>query len=397
MGAVRGARLPAGHAVLFFVEKAGYKSRMLLSTTLRLFLDGIGRREEYEFYLRKFHAEPGSCFAALMPDPSAVEQSAELMAFDLQFLLRLELTPLVLLCGPECAHMAGRLSRALPATVPVEAGPDGWPAAVEAALRRARAEEKIVALCGGTLDAGDVVRQLVPGVIRRLHVLRAQGGLRDTRGRPVAYHWLFGRNDHTLPPEEQPMLDLAGAMLEASPALHFAVASPLDLLREMFTVRGRGTVIRRGSVIRHARGLDGVDLPRLVALLTESFGRPLARPETLRQACDVYLEEHYRGAALLEAHEAGRYLSKFAVGTEARGEGMAQELWTAVISAHPALFWRSRLGNPINGWYEKQADGRHRDEKWMVFWRGIRAEHIPDVLAYCRARPADFEPASPGT
>ena len=131
-----------------------------------------------------------------------------------------------------------------------------------------------------------------------------------------------------------------------------------------------------------------------MSLLNEAFGRTLARQETLKEVSDLYLEENYRGAALLEPHPAGLYLSKFAVGTQARGEGMAQELWAAVVARHPAIFWRSRLNNPINGWYEKQATGRHYDEPWAIFWRGIDVARIPDIISYCRARPADFVPAA---
>jgi len=364
---------------------------MLLSTTLRLFLDGIGRREEYEFYLRKFQTGPGACFAALMPDAVAMEESEEAIAFDLHFLLRLELTPMVLLCGPEAQAMRSSLVRALPASLVVEAAADPeWAGTVEGHLAVARRQEKVLAVCSESIPAATVLRALIPAVVRRLHLVRARGPLRDVRDRPVSLHLLQGRNDHALADGEQATVDLAAACLAAAPGMHVSVASPLDLLAELFTVRGKGTVIRRGSVIRHAGGIAGLDLDRLTALLVEAFGRPLARPETLGDASEVYLEENYRGAALLEAHPAGLYLAKFAVGTQARGDGLAQELWNEMIDGHPSLFWRSRPGNPINGWYERQADGRLREEPWHIFWRGIRAEDIPAVVAYCRSRPADF-------
>lgn len=369
---------------------------MLLSTTLRLFLDGIGRREEYEFYIRKFQQSPGSCFAALMPDAAAMEQSDEALAFDLHFLLRLELTPMVLLCGPESPAMRSRLVRALPATLAVEGARDPeWAGRIEGLLREARAQEKVLAICGEDVPAVELLRGLLPGVVRRLHLLRPQGALRDVRGRKVSLHLLHGCNDHRLRAGEQEIVDLAAACLELAPSMHISVASPLNLLAELFTVRGKGTVIRRGSTIRHVRGTAELDRGRLVALLTEAFGRALRRPETLDAACEIYVEENYRGAVLLEPHPAGLYLSKFAVGTQARGEGLAQELWNEMIEGHPAIFWRSRADNPINGWYEQQADGRLRDEPWHIFWRGIRAEDLPSVIAYCRDRPPDFEPAPP--
>ncbi len=370
---------------------------MLLSTTLRLFLDGIGRREEYEFYLQKFHSEPGQSFAAVMPDLASLEQSADLMVFDLNFLLRLELVPLVVLAGPHTDAMAAQMTEAAPDALRVEAdqGPN-WKDAVVAMLRQSRAESRIAVLNGGSRDPGGLIAALAPEVLHRLHVLRARGGLRDRSGRLIAYHWLRGRNDRPVSPDDAPTLQFVEACLNDCPSLHISIASPLDLLREMFTVKGRGTIVRPGSTIEHHSGLKGVDVSRLNALLAEAFGRPLARPETLADSSDIYLESRYRGAALLERHPAGYYLSKFAVGTEARGEGLAQEIWSTICAAHPALFWRARPDNPINGWYARQADGMHRDQPWTVFWRGVAIEHIPSILEYCRTRPADFVPAAKG-
>ena len=41
---------------------------MLISKTLRLFLESIGRRDEYEFYLNKFQSDEAACFGILCPD-----------------------------------------------------------------------------------------------------------------------------------------------------------------------------------------------------------------------------------------------------------------------------------------------------------------------------------------
>jgi hypothetical protein len=74
---------------------------MLLNKTIRLFLDSIGRREEYEFYLNKFQSAGTACFALLVPDLESLDQGAEAFAFDLHFLLRLGLKPAVVLTGAD--------------------------------------------------------------------------------------------------------------------------------------------------------------------------------------------------------------------------------------------------------------------------------------------------------
>ena len=70
---------------------------MLLDKTIRLFLDSIGRREEYEFYLERFQAGNTPAFALIYPDADCVEQAADVLLFDLQFLIQLGLVPVVLL------------------------------------------------------------------------------------------------------------------------------------------------------------------------------------------------------------------------------------------------------------------------------------------------------------
>lgn len=378
---------------------AGYKRPMLLSTTLRLFLDGLGRREEYEYYLRKFQTAPGTCFAAIVPDDTAIGEFPEAVAFDLQFLLRLELTPLVLLCGHRAPAAADAVAGAVPAMArwAPSVGEDlAAGAAPRLAECRARRGGLIIELA--RCSRLDALLAMIPDLVRRVQWLRSRGMYRAVDGSPVTLHLLQGENDHELSAEDaaDESLQVAAAALERFPSLHFSVASPLDLLRELFTVRGRGTVIRRGSRILRASGLAEVDVPRLIALFEEAFERRLIRRDWMAAVSDVYFEEQYRGAAVLEVHPAGRYLSKFAVGMAARGEGLAQELWHRLRRDHPALFWRSRPDNPINGWYDQQAEGRLRGRPWHVFWRGIRVEDIPGIVEYCRTRPADFEEAGRG-
>jgi acetylglutamate synthase len=164
----------------------------------------------------------------------------------------------------------------------------------------------------------------------------------------------------------------------------------MNLLEEIFTVKGAGTLFRKGSEIRHFPRLEQVDRPRLLGLLEASFGKMLHDEAFLDNVSNSYLEKDYRGAVLLEEHSAGLYLSKFAVGREARGEGVAMELWREVCRNHEALFWRSNVSNPFNSWYRNQADGYHIAGKWQVFWRGVSAEEISGIIADCCSRDEDF-------
>ncbi|NOU36693.1 MAG: hypothetical protein HOO88_07975 [Kiritimatiellaceae bacterium] len=338
---------------------------MLLNKTIRLFLDSIGRREEYEFYLNKFQSAGTDCFALLVPDLESLEQGAEALAFDLKFLLKLGLRPAVVLCGPDAGTKWNLLKDSslfeLTEFPSIGKRKAGIPVFVE---------ENVQPL--------ESLLQKVPAIGKRVHFIRAGGGLNTE-------YYYVQKPDAELPPEDKAMADAAAALLEARPGTHISVTSPINLLKEIFTVKGAGTVFRRGSTVLSGKA----DKERLLALLEESFGKK-PKEGVLSDVTQIYFEENYRGAALLEQQSAGLYLSKFAVGSEARGEGLAQELWEEVCKKHSAFFWRSRKGNPINQWYDRHADGRHTAGDWVVFWRGMDAAAIPALIAFCVSRPADF-------
>src|SRR5262249_52802825 len=111
------------------------------------------------------------------------------------------------------------------------------------------------------------------------------------------------------------------------------------------------------------------------------FDTPIAR---------LYLEEDYRGAAIVCTTVLGGYLSKFAVEREAQGEGIGRDLWQLAVRDFPQLFWRARPLNPIVPFYMQECDGMSRHPDWQVFWRGLEPAQIPRAIAHALAHPEDF-------
>jgi len=376
---------------------------MFLSQTIRLFLDSLGRSEEYEFYLRKFQSEQSSCLCLIIPDRASIGEGLEALSYQLDFLLRLELYPVILFTGPASSEMFSQF---------ISSGIDSNPFHIDDRMRASgdetihgrlrlfaeknRIEKKIGAIVSEAYHLPGALEKIVPVLTRRIHLLRPEGALRSSRGSEVFLYRLNGSEGRAradLREEDRPVVDLAADLFARLPGTHISITSPYLWLKEIFTVKGAGTVVRQGSRILREAELSRIDRNKLLALLAESFRRPLRDASFLDHVGDFYIEEDYRGAVLLEKTPYGDYLSKFAVGTQARGEGIAQELWEEVILRHERLFWRSRSANSVNRWYARLAEGMQRSGPWTIFWRGIKTEDIPGIINYCVNRPEDFSKA----
>jgi acetylglutamate kinase len=375
-------------------------------------LESVGHRSEAEFYLALFRAEKKESFANLAIGASVLRDAAEAVVLDLRFLSGLGLTPVVSLgltsAGKAGAEQAERLLRRLErAGVPCAVNGADEPSLVATITEQARAGViPIVAFTNG--DASDEAARwdalgaLSDGLkTRKLIFVSRRGGLRLRQSEtevPIInlatdYEGLVAKR--LLSPRRLTFLQQSRRLLveRTSHRMFVAVTSSLLLLRELFTIRGAGTLIKRGSSVLVKNGLADIDAPRLAALLTSSFGRELEPGFFDHDIARAYIEESYRGVALVRETPLGGYLCKLAVDREAQGEGLGRDLWQLVIGDYPTLFWRTRNDNPILPFYLQECDGMARTERWHVFWKGLAAERIPEAIATALAQPIDFAPA----
>ena len=86
------------------------------------------------------------------------------------------------------------------------------------------------------------------------------------------------------------------------------------------------------------------------------------------------------------------YLDKFAVTTEAQGEGIGGSIWQRLVREHPKFFWRARAANPVNAWYAQNADGLYKTDEWWVFWCGMSDfAEIKVAVEHALAMPATLK------
>lgn len=369
------------------------------------FLESVGRRSEAEFYLGLFRREPKEQFAAISVDANVARHATEAVVLHLRFLHTLGLAPVVVLGlfePTDAAEHAARIRRRLEKT--------GVPASILSPERASLHAEVTEAAQRGTIPivpfgasegpTPDLRFEHLATLLsalrtRKLLFLHRPGGLQQkgaliplvnlhTDFKPLLASRELSRKERAL------LVQSRRLVLELVPhKLVVAITSPLNLLRELFTVKGAGTLLRAGSVVRRHDERETIDREKLRGLLSASFGRPPSEAFFQRGYSRVYLEESYRGAAILVDTELGAYLTKFAVEREAQGEGIARDLWVAMAAERP-LFWRARASNPVGEWYTKLCDGMVKSPEWHVYWIGIETGRIPEAIDYALSQPVDI-------
>lgn len=381
------------------------------------FLESVGRRSEAEFYLRMFHQLPKESFAIIVPGGPVVRSALGSIVEQLRFLADLGLYATVVLGlfdpdngSASSERMVKRLPAASLSPSPHEMSEEGLVEAVREELRKERTPvlhfRKVE---GETLEQrlaqlGMLARSLAT---RKLALLRRRGGFRPlaakradaqlsvaegrisiinltTDSKRIA-PGTFSKRDSELLAASDRLIQLA----EPTPLL-VSITSPLNLLKELFTVKGAGTLVKRGSLVERHETYSTLDVPRLKRLLEVSFGRELSPSFFDLPPLAVYVDASYRGAAVVHDAYPAPYLSKFAVLPDAQGEGIGRDIWEALVRHHAQLFWRSRTDNPVASWYVSVCDGMVRRPAWQVYFRGIPVELIPEAVAQAEARGADF-------
>ena len=357
------------------------------------FLESVGRPSEAELYLKLFREVPKESFAIIAPEAAVLRYAAGSLVEQLRFLHELGLVAPIVVglfeqASPERA--AQRLVKRAHdmGAVAIEAGE---PELAQQVTQELRDENLPIVYFGASGDqsAADRFERIskLSGELstRKLVVLRKKGALRRlARGGQAAGERNLSvinlrtdlaalREPRAIGVEDAELLERIAAWLTRPDCARAvaSVTSPLSLLRELFTVKGAGTLVKRGTPIERHASYATLDVPRLRALLESSFGRPLRQDFFEEPPLSVYIEESYRGAAILVPADPVPYLTKFAVDRVAQGEGMGRDLWEALVRDHPALYWRSRVENPIQSWYAPRASIRGFPTLFCAWCAGV--------------------------
>ena len=376
---------------------------------IQRFLESVGQKADVDLYLKLFRAQKKESFAIISADAHIVKNALDPFHFDLRILTGLGLIPVVLL-GLDGAREADRQAQRVQEwlvedSVSARILSSGTTVSDDAlaSVRATIAEGAIPLLsleAAKDVNADARVRMLgalASGLETRKLIFLSRGAGLGPRNHPplsvvnlgVDYDAIV--NGNTLSKRQTTLVRQVKTLLEQVPhRMSVAVVNPLQLLRELFTVSGAGTLIRRGSQIATRAGYTDVDQARMRALFHSAFGKALRADFFETPVERTYVEENYLGAAIIRPTPVAVYLTKFAVERAAQGEGIGGELWSVMVRDYPSFFWRARPANPINPWYIRQSDGMARFPDWHVFWRGLPIERIEPAIRYALSEATDL-------
>lgn len=369
-------------------------------------LSAVGAKQEAQFYAEIFAAQDPERFALIVLDPRCLKNPLlESLVSNLRILADLKLSP-VLLVGAlddddtSVKFQSQRLTKALTGmNVGVSKLNTASYGLIDEVRKLTRAHRMPVLEISdrpGSLSLQDLVTAIAPA---KTIFLQPSGGLSRGGNRVAVLN--FDEIDATLAegavtPGQSVFLQTVAQIVATGDKNEnhktgvFVIASPLNLLAELFTTKGSGTLLRRKATMMHVTKLSALDQTRLQYSIDDAFGKSL-KPEFLnRDIQTALIEADYRGGAIFTQRSGLSYLSKFWVLKAARGEGIARDIWGAACADVPSFFWRSRMSNPFNDWYMRACDGMQISGEWRVFWRGVDAADIQGAIVAAVGADDDF-------
>ncbi len=372
---------------------------MLYEKTLQLLLESVGRPEEVDYYLKRFKNNSKSdYFALIVPERDVLQENFEHLTFSLEMLFKLELFPIVLIAFPDpYVYKAKFINQDMYVCYFLNNLNEN-----HLIVKNNNKKILVIFFTGFLIDFINHFNHFLPD---RVHFVRNQGFIKDRN-----QQYLYMLDALTLKEPEKKKIELLNpkeleSILEEDIGIyiyasylyanynffHISITSPFMLLKELFTIKGSGTLIRKPSKIRHIKREQVTDsfMITIKNIIEECFQKKL-KDQALQYFTDVFIDSEEKSLILLEKKEFGYYLSKFAVTIEARGRGIAQDLWNELQKKNFSLFWKTNQKNSIKKWYEKISDGFCKLDPYLVFWKNISYTNIPRIIDFIKERGSDF-------
>lgn len=379
------------------MEGKGIRQTVLAS------LSAVGAQRESQFYADLFKSQDPERFALIVIDPRCLKNPLlESLIGNIRLLSNLGLTPILLVGALDedrtsVKFQAQRLSKDLDhasvRTTKLNTATYGLIPEIRSKVKTGLIPILEMTERRGNMNLSNLVRDINPN---KVIFLQPSGGL-STDGRRVRNLTIdkissYLECESDISAGQRRFLTFAAELDAEDPQKRaFIIASPLNLLSELFTTKGSGTLIKRRAEIIKKKTFRGFNKARVSRSISAAFGKDLSKDFFKTTPTSVYLEANYLGGAIFQTVEGMNYLSKFWVCKEAQGDGLAKDIWDEFVVDIPSFFWRSRLTNSFNVWYMERCDGMQVVDEWRIFWKGFSPENVSTAIQYATQIKVDFK------
>ena len=375
---------------------------MSVRETVLKSLSAVGAEHEAKFYADLFSRQDPETFAMIVLDPRCLKDPLlEALVAALRILSNLQLSPTLVVGAMEDARtsvkfQAQRLSKDLGKSgvrsLKLNTATYGLIKEVRKVARSGKIPILEMTDRRGKMNLAGLATALQP---KKIIFLQPSGGLSQNgirRANLTVADLPDFMTSETFSAGQVRFLDCVMELESSAEARRsYVIASPLNLLGELFTTRGTGTLIRRGIDFETGNAFEDFEKSKLTRALETAFDKRLKPTFYGTPLYAGFVESEYSGGALFKEQAGLPYLSKFFVTREARGDGIARDIWNVACEDVPSFLWRSRMGNPFNSWYMRKCDGMQRSGDWRIFWKGLEAADIGGAIAAAASAPDDFE------
>jgi len=222
------------------------------------------------------------------------------------------------------------------------------------------------------LNGSELSRMVLDTVNPNKYILITESdGLTDQDDVMVPFLNLSERKEYQhIQPDHKSILREIRLQLNRTPDAAAVITHATHLLKEIFTVKGHGTFIKRFAILSTTK-IKEVDQTKLTQLIENAFKKRLVDGYFDHKFKTIVYEKHYEGAAIVKMIEGIPYLDKIAVTQAAEGTGLGRTLWNKISEQYPTLIWRSTTINPMNAFYFRECDGCIKGNRWIVYWRNL--------------------------
>jgi acetylglutamate kinase len=370
------------------------------------FFEKVGKSQEIELFIQRFKVIPREQFAVLRVSYRVIETQMVDLAESLAFMQHMGIFPVVILdlkAASVSDYVAGKrfapaavqfidalsefggtgeiVTHAVDATSP---RPSNWTFDLDR-LKEVLDQDALPIISPFAtrnrrrifINAEELSHLLIQELNPIKYILITEdGGILDKSDQILPFLNLSQRKEWShVKDEMKPMLREIRVVLKKAPDCAAIFTSPQNLLKEIFTIKGSGTFVKKYVIAATSKVAD-LDLDRLKQLLEDAFDKHLVDDFFEEKIKMILFEKNYEGVAIIKKVRGIPYLDKIAVAKTSEGTGLGRSLWQKVFELYPKLIWRSAPSNPMASFYLRECDGCIKFAKWHVYWRNLEDHEI---------------------